>query len=188
MILFDIRFPSTKSSLAISIIDDIQDNNFGRAVEHVNNIQKTKSNHFAIVICPEKQHALWIRYQYAILPGDTRLLRANNIIDVADIIQSVVTLFSDTAKLDAQQQFIQYEKSNLHFPETCRNIFTSVVEKLGLNMDEQRLLMESVGSIGNLMTVSKESLEMNCPIDIEHINRITDFFSAASKVDSEDDM
>jgi ERCC4-type nuclease len=181
------RFPTTKSSLAISIVDNIQDD-FGRAVDRINNIQRSKSNHFAIVVFPDKQYSLWTRYQYAIQPGDTKLIRANNMVEVVEILHSIVTLFSDTSKLQAQEQYIQHEKLALESMEASRNIFASAIGKLGLNLDEQSLLMESVGSIANVMMASKDSLEMNCPIDIEHINRISDFFGAKANVDGGEDM
>lgn len=167
--------------MAILIVED------GRIAEvsRIADAQRKFKNSFAILVGIDD--TTWMDVQLEVPLGNLRMLRALHPSDVIEMIMTLYEEMSDNIRLDQQSEYFRNLHQQLGSRIAAREFVFKVMNKLGIPPESTTLIIEAFPSIRRLVSATEEDLLENCPIDVEYIQRIIQFFNAPSSTLEEAD-
>jgi hypothetical protein len=178
-IVADIFFP--KCSLGINIFifwDETTEENlctdYQNMIERAKESQKTFRN--SLAICVGLDETQFDSVQGSMPFGSMRFVHCCGLREIYPIIKKYFELISDTQKGMLQDEYFEDTKAVLLQSCTAKFVAESfLVEDLGIDSNEARLLMEGYPTIRQLLSASKGHLEETSPVDMDTINKLTTF-------------
>ena len=171
------RLPSSPSC-AVFIFEIKNEMDYHQYIPIINQSQLFFKNTFVFVYGKMIRDRDWENFVFSIEPGIARLVRANNLQDVAKGIISCNEKMSDKTKLTKQSIFIKYEEENCLSSESLKSMIISYFYyNLRIYPSDTELLIQGFPTLSTLFSANRELLECNSPVDIGIIDDILEFLN-----------
>ncbi len=140
-------------------------------------IQRKFKNCFCLVSIPFEE--VWNSFQLSIPPGNIRIVRCQNSTPfITRIVLKIYNEMADEEKLQLQTQYFSFLQSSMFSSEVAKDIMRTQLLNLKIPIEDCQLIMEGMPSIAQIMCATKEEMLENCPVELESILKLTNFFSS----------
>jgi hypothetical protein len=166
------RLPGLVPSLAI-VVGKCKEVSFPGKITRVQAIFK---NSFAIVQLGDDDD--WDSFQMTIPSGELRLIPCEpTSVAVFHLIMNIAESMRDTEKFKLQTKYFIELENYMKSPEKAKSLFRQLCSFLDIPSNDAEVLMEAVPSMAQMMTIDLKSFQEVCPVEIQSINKIFDFFN-----------
>lgn len=127
-------------------------------------------------------------------PGNTRLLRANNVDSAILLVMDFVNMTQNKQRREFQKQYFMevvlmilfknfanlvffQERRKISGKAKAREVVQDALSRLGIGDGDITLLSDALSTMGNLIIADYNQTLTTCPVDIQSAQVLHDFFS-----------
>lgn len=142
-------------------------------------VQNGFKNALAIIIGVNQYD--WTSLQMLLIGKSLRMLHCDNLHEAISMITVYhKKLQAATGRQALQIKYFHKQHSQLCSASTARAVVMDTFSKLQLDPEDAELIIDGMGSIGNVISASENSMGQNTPANISAVKNVVCFFSATT--------